>query len=322
MLLNRIAKYGTLIYATLIFVGYLHLHVYYSMFRLPIYSFLNLSEIVVQFFPDLIEIFIISLIVVLFFGFHDPDPQLNKTKPYFINKILNEIWSYNGKRSLITIIKLVFSFLFRVFLALIFVTLLLFPFFIIGYYISFLFPYRGGDNHENVVVFIYAFGLIVIMILLASQRKIFNRIESNFEIGLSRIEKSFVIIFFIYLTVGSILKIYESEIISNGEPFYNATFIYKNDTISSDTSTVFIGQTNNYLFLRDLEKKKNLIFEKSNISSLELSIYSREKTQNDQKSDNQTNKTEKLDEQNISKQENNLNDKNILNTIVLFILKS
>lgn len=162
------------------------------------------------------------------------------------------------------------------------------------------------------------------MILLASQRKIFNRIESNFEIGLSRIEKSFVIIFFIYLTVGSILKIYESEIISNGEPFYNATFIYKNDTISSDTSTVFIGQTNNYLFLRDLEKKKNLIFEKSNISSLELSIYSREKTQNDQKSDNQTNKTEKLDEQNISKQENNLNDKNnsLMDNIWFIILLS
>ena len=49
--MKKALEYTPLIYAGLVFIGYMNLHVYYSQFSIPIWSYLSLGELLLSFLP-------------------------------------------------------------------------------------------------------------------------------------------------------------------------------------------------------------------------------------------------------------------------------
>ena len=77
-LLDKMVKAVPLGYAFIFFCGALHLHFYYNTFRIPIFKFLDLTEIATSFLPIIIVIIICMGSILCFlpirlglFGFKD-----------------------------------------------------------------------------------------------------------------------------------------------------------------------------------------------------------------------------------------------------------
>ena len=65
-------------------------------------------------------------------------------------------------------------------------------------------------------------------------------------------------------------KTNKAKLILDGESKTKISFIKKDKKITTNDTIVFIGQTRNYLFLRNLKSNGNLIYKKENIDEIEI----------------------------------------------------
>lgn len=77
----------------------------------------------------------------------------------------------------------------------------------------------------------------------------------------------FIIVMFLFTLE---IRLSQAEDILEGKPLYNINFKNGSDHISTTENLIYIGQTNDYIFLRNLNKNENLIYQKSEIRELVL----------------------------------------------------
>jgi hypothetical protein len=227
----------------LIGLVYVKLSLYYGHFNIDIINYLELSEILTLFLPDLVT-YILVLGVVLFILF------LVQTKSEAIR-------SFEKKEKVIVTP----SFLNRVKGIYRYTKLILFPvvFLLICYLISFIWI-----RDAFWVLFYKTFILPVFYILTF----LFFEFEYRyFEIYGKRIGATYSNLFFICSMVclfsiasakSETLRVEkgESKIIS---------FTFNSKNVSTNNTTVYIGQTKNYLFIYNVIKKETAVYQKDDL---------------------------------------------------------
>lgn len=268
---------STTLYAFLVFIGFYNYYIYYDYFDIEISSFLTVSELLLSFLPLTFSIIIlvsfaaflyIFAIAQLAFDKKKKEPDLEskriKVRDDFINSLSNAFkdfgtdmkeWKWKSFKSY-------FSLLFTIIEILIGIAWWLFLFL---YLLHFLDRIFGKDSFiESTVGLLMFLGVIW---FFTFENLIFRAFRNRKQaIDLSRI----IIAIMIIIGLISIRNKDKAENILSGIPEYDIKFENNQNIIQTDSSTVFIGITEKYIFLRNLDLEKNLVFKLDNIDGLEM----------------------------------------------------
>ncbi|NDV43120.1 hypothetical protein [Flagellimonas sediminis] len=279
----------TILYALLVFIGFLNYHSFYITFDIQIAPFLTLGELLLSFMPLTIPI----LITIAFFSFFqlagitalaynvkNPMDNYDGDEPNdFLFRIKNapkqirEVLKLKKWKSGLTYINLLIfgiQFLVSIFL---FLFIVLYPTYLIGslYPESSKFPDSTANSLWVISLFwIFLFDSFIIRAFKDRQNYKFLARGS----------------LFILISIGVIVSMNRKHAfdILNCQPTTGVDFIYNGQKVSSDSTKMFIGLTERYLFIRDISKGKNLIYKLEEIKYLEMeSIESNELPKNKNK---------------------------------------
>jgi len=286
-----ITKNTAIMYSALVFVGYMNLHFFYVLFDIPIYNYISLTEILTLFLPILAEFVLVAIPVafILFISVRlerkkskkSPDDKNNidsveSNKLFEFGKIVLE---HEGIRRIYLLFVEVLKALTFLFLAVMLMFFLLIPFIIFINYYTYLFPYRGGDD-ITIVYIIWGFPYLLGSLFLGGLIKRFNsKYDLNIKFGIAQVYYQFI--FFTILIIS--IRVYEAESILKSKPFYNVSFRYDGEKVATDSSTVFLGQTHDYIFLRNLKSNKNIIYNRSQLRNFEITINKKLKEEDKEK---------------------------------------
>ncbi|MCG8184297.1 hypothetical protein [Tenacibaculum piscium] len=248
----------TIGYIILICIGYSVKSIFYSQFGIGIEEYLNFEEYLFIYLPiGSMFISIILLFTAFFGGLYGVGYLFfNKNILFDIDNLVkeekkreeknNQSRSNNKLHKILLIIKNLIIFL-----------LLIIP---LGFAIYFAF-------NKNISWREFSLGVIIwgaIMLLLFIISKFTFRDEKKIVWTFF----SFIICFFTVVLCDQQLN--KAEQILDGKAIKEVLFIMKNDTISTNKTTLYIGETKEYLFMRDITKNSNIIFKKNKIHKLNL----------------------------------------------------
>ncbi|WP_445749364.1 hypothetical protein [Polaribacter sp.] len=248
----------TISYIILICIGYSVKTIYYSQFGIEIEEYLNFEEYLFIYLP-IVTVFITSILIfTVFLG------GINGVSYFFFNKNIlfgsenqvenekikeeknNKFHSDSKLQKILLIVKNVIVYL-----------LFLIP---IGFFLYYSFT-------KNISWQVFYVGVSIwgaIMFLFFAISILTNKIEKKTMWTLY----SFIISYFTVHLCNQQLN--KAEKILNGKAIKEVHFVIKNDTISTNNNTLYIGETKEYLFLRDIATNSNIIFKKNDIYKLKL----------------------------------------------------
>ncbi len=250
------------IYSYLVFIGFYNYYIYYSYFDIKISNFLSLSEMLLSFLPLTFPIllFLLSLaFMYYYFGglFRNRNENLNSDSN---NNKLFEI-----KKDIISLKQLfIKKKSFRTYIL-----------FIVRFYRII------RDIISLAMIYIYPIYLIINLTFYRQFSLNFFSIETllfltflwlSLSLLYLRITKREVILSIVFLTF-SLITIYNRERAQKilvGVTEVDMEFEYNEYLKKTNSSIVFIGMTENYIFLRDLKSNENLIYKRSDIKLLKM----------------------------------------------------
>jgi len=248
----------TISYIILICVGYSVKSIYYSKFGIEIEEYLNFEEYLFIYLPIGSIFIVIILLFVTFFGGLYGTGYLffNKNILFDKDQILKDekrrekkIKTSNSKGKL----QRIKSILQNVIISLLFIIPLGF-----GLYFGLT---------KNISWRTFSFGVTIwgiAMFILFIFSKFTNRDENKTVWTFL----SFIISFITIVLCDQQLN--RANQILSGEPIKEVNFIINNDSISSNKMTLYVGETKEYLFMRDIGTNTNIIFQKKEIKKLNL----------------------------------------------------
>lgn len=225
-MVKKLTKLVPVIGSFLIFCGVLKLILFYRSFNINILYFLELNEVLILFFNDLIGY---SLILVIGIAFNlilkeSRDQRREKEKKKIIDekKFLKRFWLY---------MKFRFDLLIIIFFIL--VTGCVFVLF------------RGGDLfhlNELCIIFVSWFLILFLFIEVERNMSVFYKTQITFSIQMTFMLIMFLLTFVISSSFNDVYNI------KNRSKYFGTQFKVGNTLITSDHLNYFIGKTKNYLF--------------------------------------------------------------------------
>jgi hypothetical protein len=262
--------------AVLIFIGYLNHRFFYNLFDIEIETYLTTTELIFSFLPLTIP-FLIVLTFLLFmsFGFH---LAIGRQDKEFDDKatVLEEIstmstaWSdlvRHFKRP-----KKTFFFWFGIpFSILLFLMKIGVQIFLVIYVYIFL-ANVFKSNPPEIIDFGFFPTLILGIVWIVFLTMKIDKYQKEEAKNSAKVMTNILIL---TIAIG-ILKLANQESakrILDGNPKYSANIEFNdNSSIKSDSTVVYIGQTNNYIFFRDIPNAENIIFKMDNVKNLKLTL--------------------------------------------------
>lgn len=255
--LKTLKDYLPLIYILLVCFGYFNKSLYYDKFGIDILHYLSIPELVLMFIPVgsvLVTVFLFLIIIIapmIVFGPSNEDLELEAKKDRFniyekLDKIKNSKIKKISKK-IYWIIAIISS------IYLNFVPGLLFLYFAVS------------KNFEN-QLFNSKIAIIVMIIwaLIFLLKFRFQNSKSKFN---PRIQ---LFVYFIMAIIGFIvysdMNLNKANSILNGESEYYVKFKINNQFLETNSKFLFIGQTNDYVFIRKIDSRENYIYNKKDIS--------------------------------------------------------
>lgn len=107
------------------------------------------------------------------------------------------------------------------------------------------------------------------MILYITRKNVIEWFNTNYKVDLNPVFPYFIIAM-CHLSFNYLHNYSNAKNIMDGKPEFNIEFTYSEDAIKSDTNFVYIGQTQDYIFLRELDKKENYVYAKKEILNLKM----------------------------------------------------
>jgi len=234
-----VTEHLTLYSAILIFIGYWNLHSYYMFFGINIYNYITTTEILLSFLPALFRFLILSIsIIVLYLCYSFFAVGMANV---FADIKLKPIWLH---LSIISTALLLFCSLF------IFINLS-----------SISFNYQ---NYPAQYYILFVTLLVLSFIILAYSD--YNE-EFNFWVVFKKHIKK-TILYFVCISLLYVLfneNYIEADLIKNNKPRFEFSFVSDSIKYSSSTELVYLGETQNYVILRNNNSKFNLFFKKDKI---------------------------------------------------------
>lgn len=259
--------------ALLIFIGYLNYQFYYTNFDIEISSYLTTSELIFSFLPLTIPfLLIICTLTFISLGVEfvierkdrqkEPDREI-ETPLHAISRIRPAwdimVWALKREnKKIVDWVTLPVSVL--IFILSIAVTVFMYAY-------IFIFVHASTTTDFKAISFADTLILGVIWLIL-----IFIRIDLNEKKGIRKWSRSFGYALLITVSIG-LLRIAKNENASNvlkGQAEYKASIELPDFNITTDSTIVYIGQTSEYLFLRNREKDENIILKISDIKKYSL----------------------------------------------------
>lgn len=278
----------------LIFLGYWNLYTYYKHFKIEIYKYVTTSELLLSFLPISIYIFYALCIVLLFIsipmlgfirdfkavdklqnenpnikisiktGGNNNDEFLEQFNFFRLIKRLFDKQHYKGFSKvrqvwmfIIGLINIIMTLLAVIF----FIVSMCYPFYLLMYNQIGIYEYWNFVVFGLVIFFLIIFNLSNSIFAKIPQQKIKNIYSNIFNVILVT---SIVILFIMYNNYRKAYKVL------NNTPIEEVSFKIDSTKYSTNDSILFIGQTQNYLFLKEAKKENILIFNKNNIKLLSI----------------------------------------------------
>lgn len=239
------------VYILLVLIGYFNLFVYYQKFDIEIIEFLTIPELIFAFIPIgsqgifmliIFSVFLISVGIFAKAGNSEETELSNDEDEKFIEKfttsktykVIDNI--FDSIIVLIVVFELLWFLLKEVALWKYDynIALKIMMFWGVIVILKFLFKYQKSNN---VMSFLGIF--ISVAILLGYLSNINNEINK----------------------ANDILK---------GKQFKNITFTINNQFINTDSTNLYIGQTKEYIFIRNIVKNENAIYNKKEINTIRI----------------------------------------------------
>lgn len=259
--MEKIAKYATIIYAIMWFLGFISSYIYYYIFGINIIEYLDFSEIIFLFFDALLQTgtwkSILGTSSVFLFG---------GLLHYFLPKFIKGIHSFEIIFNPITYIYIPFMLGYQYYLtrsfSIMFETLLITIF-------LFIFLYFFILKIENKQVYEY-------LNEISNKQK--NKSKYKTISFLAKIAK-YLTFKFIFLTIFLFFTVYyigynryseANKLKEDNVPTFNVSFQYLNNKVESNSTCYYIGGVKNYIFMYDKNSKKTNVFEKNNITNFKI----------------------------------------------------
>ena len=244
-------------YIVLIFIGYSLKNTYYTQFNINIEEYLNFEEYLFIYLPvsSILLLFLHFLTIYLggMYGteylFFNKNILFNKNKLSKYLKIERETndkpkyQNYSTKKQGILFIPI----------CLIFIV----PFGFLFY------SYFDNDNLlDTYFVFIMTWGIIMFVLFVVM------------DVLKKGNKKTLWILISSILSITSYplygYKLNQAKQILSGKPIMDINFTIKSDSISSNKTVLYLGETKDYLFMRNIYTNTNIIFQKKEIHKLNI----------------------------------------------------
>ena len=254
--MEKLAKYSTIIYASIWLLGFVLSYSFYSKFNIDIVEYLDFTEIFFGFFTNILELKYLGGALVLMLLYSSVFLIVFKgvrglTSMLYILIVIEIILLIGG--GVLFLIETLFDFSLSnssLPFSLNYLFLILLFFFTLKLYDHY--DIKPNNNFSKYIV------------------KFNSLIVKNISWGL------FVLIISYSLTAYSLgwsQKFVVANLKYNKTQIKEVSFSYHNVLVKSDSVTVFIGATRNNIFLYNRRTFETLIFEKNNISNL---VYGRD----------------------------------------------
>lgn len=260
----------------LIFFGYLNLHFFYRKFSINIYEFINTGELILSFLPILLTLLIIfSVLFILFITATGRGKSSTELTKYEEEKFNIKIqWKYFKERyiaeylntlhwfkQIVTVLfsPIVFFLSFSIYIINIIAIIV-----VIQYLVSY--PKQFYELRYAISVF-FVFNYVLYSNYFTS------KIIRDLNDFLKRETKTFILYLeaiFIYLFFNFLYNYSDAQMVLDGKPQYNVSFTYNDSNIVTDNSIVYVGKTQNYLFVHDIPTKLNFIYQTDKIGNLKM----------------------------------------------------
>lgn len=272
--MDKIAKYATIIYAMLFFVGYLSNYVYYSLFNIDINSYFETNEILFSFLNSVTGNIVILtmgcfIIIILIPYTYILRVYINQTQ-----KKVRRITNYH-----------------KLFFVSILITFILFT--------GILFIPINIENEKLFGIYndtLTYKGIIIVILLLTHTSFLFSGLSVVILSG----KRNFIVINKVNNTLrnlritesaDSLKKTVKASIVlmavvllyflislfqfnRANKALYDSNkqiiFLYNNELIETNDSIKYIGDTKNYIFIYNLNMQEVKVFERDNISSYKI----------------------------------------------------
>lgn len=270
--MNKITKYIPIITGILLFIGYLNYYSYYEYFNINISTYLTTGELILSFLPltipilgviGYISMMAVSTIIRTTHNKEQDDKDDDTSKIFLIYettkyyKGMARLWKNKEYKNIKGIIKILFYF--AVMLVSFFLTVLfiIFP--------IFLFVYLTAEKWNEIPPILF---YIISPIWFVGFITMLNKNDNHLYKGKGYVETSSLIMLFIAcLWITNRHKAYN---ILNGNSKVTVSFLYKDNPIKTDSNKVYIGKTNNYIFLRNLKENMNEIYFLNEVNKIEV----------------------------------------------------
>lgn len=242
--MKKVLEYSGLIYASLIFFGYSYFDFYYDFFNVDIYSYLTISEVLLPFLSNISSLIILVVVFFVFYIF--PMISFNSiistvSIDRFINKKKYGKLVFYVTGFILTVASAVYS----------------------------LFQLKSSIKESpNYIESGLDFGYIIIPIIIVvissllyySLKRFGILIKSNWYNYSVLLILAYIMIFF------HAYADYSKKI--NKINVKTVCFSYCGEKLKTDQNLIFIGETNDYIFLNSLSNNSIHIFERDNINEL------------------------------------------------------
>lgn len=269
--MDKITKYTPIITGMLLFIGYLNYYSYYVFFDINISTYLTTGELLLSFLPLTIPILgvigYISMMgmstIIRIADKEDKNEEDDDSKIFLIYETTKysdkmvELWKNKEYKNIKGVMFIILNF--SVLIISLFLTIL----FVI--YPLFLFVYSVSEKwHEIPALIFYITSAIWFIGFFAKLDKGANILNK----GKGYINSFVMIMLFIAcLWITNKQKAYK---VLNGNSNERISFLYKDELITTDGNKVYVGKTNNYIFLRNLKENMNEIYFLNEINKIEI----------------------------------------------------
>jgi hypothetical protein len=287
---NTILKNTTLIFALIIFLSFFQIYIFFQNFNIGVYNYNSSYELLLYFIPsyiitpinivlNILNIKIFSIcddinvnLYVIVFLFFVIDLKFLKKKCinkflYFWNKII-EVKFVNGEykyfnnwfhKGLIVYVVIVSYFI----IELLYKLLSLSKFSDFEYYLINNFVNVNGGNHHTCFKILFFFWGFSVFICL------YRYLKSKESFRFMRISLYTLILVILIMFIFSAIKTtYRVASLKNRKTLQIVDFDYEGKHIVTDSNNFYIGQTKDYLFIRNFEERENKVYNLNSIKNL------------------------------------------------------
>jgi hypothetical protein len=250
--MERLLKYSTLIYAFLLFLGYAYLDTYYNWFGIEIFSFLDTSEILLSFLRNINTLGVFLFIVLVYIALTSLTDRIK------LDRINNYIEASEKRKSITYLLGLLLAAGVVIFSAYQLVITIM------------------DGPLEIIFILIYILIAIVFIVLYKHFKSILETNKKEKE-DIERSKKVLRLIIVIAVAFGFnfLTATYAYRRTIDKKETADISFNYDNRLVKTNDTILYIGSTSKYIFLRNVKKKSNLVFEKEKITNLSLLLKNR-----------------------------------------------